>query len=170
MCKTGPTFYSILNIQLCKYTGVEQITSRFMNTFRQQLSIVGAAPPTSLHSIKWRVIWLFEQLPVVQFQCYIDIYRLKIIRQITTSSFTPWLTAFITWNYTKVFSVLIKYFVQAWGYWYFYWDFKSVTFTEVKSQLQFQALQNAFCLKKRKRKHEDFPKRLKCKHFTLCRR
>lgn len=76
-----------------------------MNTSEQQLSTGGAAPPTSLHSMTWRVIWLFEQLPVVQFQCDIDIYRLKIIRQITSSSLTPWLTAFVTSNYTKVFSV-----------------------------------------------------------------
>lgn len=55
-CKTGPTFYSILNIQLRKCTVVEQITSRLMNIFEQQLSVVGAAPPTSLHSIKRRII------------------------------------------------------------------------------------------------------------------
>lgn len=47
---------------------------------------------------------------------------------------------------------------------------ESVTFTEVKSQLQFQALQNAFCLGKRKRKHECFPKGLTFTHFTLCSR
>lgn len=52
MCKTGPTFYSISNIQLRTYTVVEQITSRFINTSEQQLSTGGAAPPTSLHSMK----------------------------------------------------------------------------------------------------------------------
>ena len=34
--------------------------------------------------------------------------------QIISFSLTPWFTSCITGNYTKVFNVLIKYFIQAW--------------------------------------------------------
>lgn len=51
-------------------------------------------------------------------------------------------------NHTGVLRVLIKDFSPGMRislFYYYYCNFNSVTFTEVKNQLRSQALQNAFC-------------------------